>query len=138
MHLLLWNYIPLVLGRGFWVFNRAPKGIIMGMFISMLCICDVILAMEDPFRPPGYKEKNSLQNISSKSKTWYVNQILTSGNRRIAIINNRAVKVGDKVSGAKVIEIMPSHVVLEYNNKIFESTLMLVHMKKLVAPNADH
>src|SRR3970282_471684 len=105
MHLLLWNYIPLVLGRGFWVFNRAPKGIIMGMFISMLCICDVILAMEDPFRPPGYKEKNSLQNISSKSKTWDVNQILTSGNRRIAIINNRAVKVGENVGGAKVIEI---------------------------------
>lgn len=117
--------------------KHAAQVIMIGISMSVLCQGGGAMAMEDPFRPPGYKENKTSQNVSSKRKVWYVNQILTSGERRIAIVNNRAVKIGDEVSGAKVIDIMPSLVVLEYNNKKFESPLMLVHMKKPVEPNAD-
>ena len=107
----------------------------MVVYIALHLVSGYAISKEDPFRPPWYKKTKSLANTVTKQKTWYVNQILISGERRIAVVNNIAVKIGDKVSGAQVIDITPSYVALKYNNKVAKYPLMLVHIKKPVTLN---
>ena len=60
-------------------------------------------SIEDPLRPPNYSKSSVLP--MNKDKTWSVNEILVSEGRRIAIVNNKMVNIGDVVNGAKVIYI---------------------------------
>ena len=84
-----------------------------------------------PGRPPGYASiyGNNAKSIPSKP-TWWVNEILFSGGRRVAIVNNVAVVIGDHVNGAKVVDIKPEHVVLRYKNGVINARLHTVLVKK--------
>jgi hypothetical protein len=87
--------------------------------------------MGDPLRPPGYASIYSNNGKSASSKpTWWVNEILFSGGRRVAIVNNVAVAIGDHVSGAKVVDIKPEHVVLKYKNGLINAKLHTMLVKK--------
>ncbi len=108
------------------------------LLVILLFVSLNVVARDDPFRPPWFKESKSLSASKSIKKQWYVNQILLSGDRRVAIINNAAVVVGDQISGAKVVNIFPSSVVLSYQGKEFTSPLMLVNMKKPIGSNLDY
>ena len=91
---------------------------------------------EDPLRPPGYSKTVVLP--INKNKTWYVNEILASEGRRIAIVNGKMVKVGDTVDGAKVIKIASDKVKLHYKNRIIDLPLTLIPVKRLIKPGVGH
>lgn len=86
---------------------------------------------EDPLRPPGIKNVDAAKVEKKAPKTWSVNEILHSEGRRLAIVNNKTVQQGDVVNGATVMDIRANQVTLKYKDKIINSYLSLVPVKKL-------
>ena len=91
-----------------------------------------VVKMGDPLRPPEYKVVKPSNTKVIKKPAWRVNEILFSGERRVAIVNNVAVGIGDNINGARVIDIKPGHVVLKYKARIIKSRLQTVSVKKPV------
>ena len=89
-----------------------------------------VVKMGDPLRPPEYKVVNPSASHGIQKPTWSVNEILFSGKRRVAIVNNVAVAIGDSINGARVVDIKPGHVVLKYKDKIIKPQLKTLSVKK--------
>ncbi len=115
------------------------------MFKSVLQVCLImftcfvayaanayVVEMGDPLRPPEYKVVKPSKSYGVKKPAWRVNEILFSGERRIAIVNNVPVAIGDNINGARVVDIKPGHVVLKYKARIIKSRLQTVSVKKQV------
>lgn len=111
-------------------------------FIVFVCACLVAgstlaSAFHDPMRPPSFAlEKFRLEKIknqpdsnkpkvtSAKQKPgWVLNSILYSSERKHAIINNKLVKKGDVIAGAKLIRVEPQSVRLIAKGKIIDLSL---------------
>lgn len=108
--------------------------IVIYVFTAAFSANALVVQKEDPLRPPEYKVKKTTVVKGKDSKAvrgWYVNEIIFSGNRRIAIVNNVAVTKGDRVNGARVIDIKPEHVVLNYKDKTVTARLRVVPVKKI-------
>jgi len=68
-------------------------------------------ALKDPTQPtdPG----NYFGGTESRSgSNWSLQSILSSPQRRIAVINGTRVKEGDRIGAARVVRIRDSHVLL--------------------------
>lgn len=89
-----------------------------------------VVKMGDPLRPPEYKVVKPSASHGVQKITWAVNEILFSSERRVAIVNNVAVVIGDSINGARVVDIKPGHVVLEYKDKIIKPRLKTLSVKK--------
>ena len=109
------------------------------LIVSACCVINVANAyvekMEDPLRPPEYRSAKPSNSKAVKKAVWYVNEILFSGERRVAIVNNVAVGVGDSINGAWVVAIKPEHVVLKYKGKNITARMKMVSVKKKVKQN---
>ena len=91
----------------------------------------------DPMKPPQFalnklrleKLKNSpaVKPVTSvkkkKSQQWILNSILYSSSRQHAIVNNKLVKKGGKVDGAKVLRVTSDSVSLRFKGKIINLKL---------------
>lgn len=101
--------------------------------ISVFSINAYAVKKEDPLRPPEYRlEKTNAGKSKTAKPRWYVNEILFSGERRVALVNGAVVIKGDRVNGARVIDIKPAYVVLEYKDKIIKARLKAVSVKNKV------
>lgn len=61
------------------------------------------LSAQDPTRPPSWMTKSTAVKMNIEVLT--LQQILISKNRKVAVINEKAVSEGDMIEGAKVKEI---------------------------------
>lgn len=107
----------------------------ISLFFSVLCLVTAAqtyaAGMGDPLRPPEFTPGQAGGNESARSEpVWQVNEILFSGGRRIAVVNDTAVAVGDRINGARVVDIKPALVVLEYKNALINARLHVVSVKK--------
>ena len=113
--------------------------LVTSVYASLITVNASVVRYEDPLRPPQYKiKKTSITTTGIKinaAPAWKVREIIFSGERRVAIINDVAVSRGDTVSGARVIDIRPEHVVLKYKEKTIKSRLRSVSVKKKVKIN---
>ena len=76
--------------------------------------------LSDPTRPtPLHGERRA----APQQPTWTLNSTLVSEDRRVAIINGRAVGVGDQINGARVVRVEQGAVWLEYQGNRFSRTL---------------
>jgi hypothetical protein len=91
-----------------------------------------VVKMEDPLRPPDYRLAKPSNSQGVKKPGWHVNEILFSGERRVAIVNNVSVVIGDSINGARVVDIKPGHVVLKYKDKMINARLQTISVKKKV------
>ena len=93
-------------------------------------------AFYDPMQPPAYAlEKFRMEKIQNrpavktstskpkKKQSWVLNSILYSDQRQHAIINNKLVKKGDTIAGAKLIQVQPHGVRLLSKGKIIDLDL---------------
>ena len=87
--------------------------------------------LRDPTRPP---QTFSPRERQAGSASWKLSAILISPGRKVATINGKAVQVGDRVSGARVVAIMPGAVRLRDNEKEFTVRLQTERIKE---PAAD-
>lgn len=70
---------------------------------------------QDPMKPPGWMSR-SVERTSTMQRLD-LQQILKSENRKLAIINDTLVVEGQKIGGAKVIEIAESTVKVKYKGR---------------------
>jgi MSHA biogenesis protein MshK len=101
--------------------------------LTLLCgfsIGNRAMALYDPTRPTDpalYFGQHTASNAA-----WTLQSILSSADRRIAIINGTPVREGDRIGSARVVSIQPSRVVLNtgkrnltlklWNNKVKKVT----------------
>lgn len=97
----------------------------MHVFINSMAVAALLLTapvraalLPDPTRPAEYRpETPVVQETPGESNDWKVTAIRIAGGDRTAIVNGVIVRAGDKVGAAKVLEIQPLAVVLDYDNK---------------------
>lgn len=90
------------------------KGIIGA--ISLLCLLNTVFAaavVRDPTQPPDY------QGEATQVPDQLIAQAIKYGKdqKPVTVINQKVVVAGEKVYGAKVMEIHGDHVVLDAPNK---------------------
>lgn len=97
----------------------------------------------DPTRPLFFKSKQSVQLVKTKPVTkqtpapveklevYRLTSTLISNKRKIAVINNQVVSVGDKVGKAEVIAIKPAVVHLKSGNKQIVLALAIEKIDKV-------
>jgi len=95
--------------------------LVLPLFISLGLMFSVsaIAALSDPTKPAYLKKRKIVKKlvIKKKAKPLVVKSILLSGSRRLAVINNSVVAVGDKLGSVKVVEINRNYVVVLRNSK---------------------
>lgn len=83
--------------------------LIKAITLLVLCMVTQSFAMRDPTRPPA----EQLSKIAStEDKRFVVNSILHAPDRHHVVINGQVLKVGDTISGVKVIKIEQNQVQL--------------------------
>jgi hypothetical protein len=71
---------------------------------------------QDPMRPPSWSTGSQPERIVTQ-EVLNLQQILTSKNRKLAVINDTLVVKGQIIGGAKVIEITDQWVKVIYNGR---------------------
>ena len=100
------------------------------MLLALICL-PAFAEVYDPMRPPAYAlqkmrlEKSGQQTAvvpqgEKKPAPWVLNSILYSSQRQHAIINNKIIKKGDTINGAKLISLTPDSVRLIKQGKIIQ------------------
>jgi hypothetical protein len=107
------------------------------MRVSML-LCGLLITFQlmaadfhDPMQPPAFAlNKFRLEKIKNSPETgkvaarqqkqdpWVLNSILYSSKRQHAIINNRLVRKGEVIGGAKLVSVKPDSVRLISRGKV--------------------
>lgn len=82
----------------------------------------------DPTMPAHYKSSQSKTIGESKQLTstpfeWRLNTTIISPYQKIAVINGKQFKVGDKINGATIERILHQHVILNYQGKKIDLSL---------------
>jgi len=91
-------------------------------------------ALRDPTRPP---QGIAAREPGAETANWRVTAILISPQRRVATVNGKAVQIGDRVSGARVVEIAPGAVRLRDSRKEFTVRLQTQRIKEPAAPSGE-
>jgi MSHA biogenesis protein MshK len=89
-----------------------------GFYIAALLVLSPIVSADevrDPMRPP-FIGGGDVQRILGER--WVVTGILISPGRRLAMINDRLIGVGEKVDGARVKTIRGNGVELDVNGRL--------------------
>lgn len=93
--------------------------------VVIICLCWLTLSgLRDPTQPlPAEPDAHISEDH------WALHSVLISKNRRVAIINNQVLGVGDRLANFEIIAILPNAVQLREleNNK--QLTLFLVAQK---------
>ncbi len=105
------------------------RGQVVAMLLAGIVISGTALAVPlgDPTRPPT-AQPVKVHKAVHKQTHWMLNSTLVSAQRRTAVINDRVVSVGEKINGARVVEILPMKVRLRYNGR----DITLVLLKKSI------
>jgi len=82
----------------------------------------------DPMRPSHVAPESS--GTESRGPSWVVESIIVSPARRLATINGRVVGIDDWVGGARVTEILPYEVRLEYKGEVRHISLIPIRVKR--------
>jgi hypothetical protein len=93
-------------------FNRKSILIAALLMLSPIASADDI---SDPMRP-GFREPGGVQRASGAR--WVVTGILISPERRLAMINDRLIGIGENVDGARVKTIRGNGVELDVNGRL--------------------
>ena len=100
------------------------KTIFMGL---LLLTSTASLAQSDPMRPPMTEPA-----VQSQEPALVLNSVLFSEERHVAVINQRPVRVGDSINGARVLAIYPDSVRLSRADKTFSIKLQDLRVKQPV------
>lgn len=97
--------------------------------VAALLLSTGVAAAElvDPTRPSHVRAPS--ENKTVRAPAWHVESIIVSPTRRLAVVNGRLVGVGDRVGGAKVTEILPYEVQLEYQGEARRVSLVATRVK---------
>jgi len=86
-------------------------------------------ALPDPMQPPARARPAKRARASAPS--WRLQSVLVSPGRRVAVINGRALAVGERIHGARLVAIHPGHVVLQQGSRRIVVRLAMPKVKKV-------
>ncbi len=105
------------------MFNQCNiKIFIYLLFVAMQVLLISVNAtpLQDPTRPPNQQlQKKSLYKGTSQYR-WKLSSTLISSERKIATINGKLVRPGERINGAILVDIDAWNVTLIKNNKEFK------------------
>ncbi|MCF6338389.1 MAG: general secretion pathway protein GspB [Gammaproteobacteria bacterium] len=88
-------------------------------------------ALKDPTRPPNVTATTSMSPQKIQRPRWILTSTLISAQRRTAVINDTVVSHGDRINGAKVINIQPSAVRLRIGGRKITLMMLKKNIKSL-------
>lgn len=103
--------------------------IIIALF-AMTIIPPVFAAdapIADPMRPPTA----TIGAAASGAPQWHVTGILVSQGRRLAMVNNRLLGVGDRVNGARIKAIYANAVELDIGGRAITVNAVRESIRKI-------
>ena len=89
-----------------------------------------VAALEDPTKPPGFVRSGNATG-TAQAPRWVVSSILISKDRRLAVVNGKTVKRGEKIAGAKVVSISATDVKLRTSVETFIVKLLPAQVKSV-------
>lgn len=96
---------------------RAILFAIVALFLPFPVVAEAP-ELRDPLEPPG-QLRSTTTTPSFNARAWRLASTLVADGRRVAIINDRTVRVGDRVGGARVLAIESGSVKLDYRGHRF-------------------
>jgi len=108
---------------------------IFNFFFTVMVSASMLIDPTRPFnwRPVAPVQENDDMEVEAVKiavpKEWHVSFLLYSSQRKIAIINNKIVKIGEEVEGAKVTAIRPNGVTLVYQQTTLTIPFMSINIK---------
>lgn len=69
--------------------------------------------VDDPMRPPV---RESTPSATDPHPGWSLTSVLIADDRRLAIINDRILREGESVAGARVVRIEADHVLIHHGD----------------------
>lgn len=69
--------------------------------------------VDDPMRPP-VRESTPSASDSQPHPGWSLTSVLIADDRRLAIINDRVLREGESIAGARVVRIEADHVLIRH------------------------
>ncbi|MHB8424982.1 MAG: hypothetical protein ACYDB9_07495 [Gammaproteobacteria bacterium] len=109
------------------MFRRRTAGSFATALLTLAAMAGHAGPLPDPTRPDYL---NHAARAAAVAPGWQVTSIIISPSRRLANINGRMVKPGDRVDGATVLQIMPYAVKLENKHGIFTAYLLAGNIKR--------
>ena len=114
------------------MFDINRRNIISLNLIGLLLVTSnlVLAQLKDPTRPPISHSSGEIEedNIATG---WTLSSILVSPQRRVAIINGKAVTTGETLAGAKVVSINEKSVKLEFRGEVIVINLLPKKIKAM-------
>lgn len=85
------------------------------------------MSADDPTRPPSPAEIQAWfagdSGDGRSAESWTLQSVLIADTRKVAVINDQRVQVGDSVGGADVVDIEPGRVVLAHDGEQISLTI---------------
>lgn len=101
------------------------KLIITSACTALVCLASVsVQAISDPTKPSYY------QSDKAKKTTLQLSSVLWSDQRRVAIINGKALSEGDVIAGATVVKIDKQQVQINQNGVLVKLKLRRPTIKR--------
>lgn len=101
----------------------------LGLLIGLVSM-PVQAQLQDPTRPADFVATVSAGEAEGGETGWELTSILVSPQRRVAIINGKAVRVGELLAGAKVLNITLSGVALRHRGEVINLKLVPIAVKQ--------
>lgn len=93
----------------------------------ILMVLSPISFSQDPMKPPAWMQQNQTSVPVDTSK-FKLQQIISSKDRGVAVINDTTLVEGQKIDGAKVTKITSQWVKLMYKGRIITLTMLTENM----------
>jgi len=101
------------------------------VLVTILCHSSVYAeVLKDPTRPPSHSYSAVTASGTKAAPRWVLSSTLIAPTRRSATINGKTVGLGQKIGGARVVEINPSHVALRDGDREIILELLPVDIKR--------
>lgn len=84
--------------------------------LMLLMLSHTVLAMDNPMQPPLKVQQSLINNKKANTvkPRWVLSSTLIASSRKVAVINDRTVRVGEHIKGALVTRIGPKTVTINY------------------------
>lgn len=77
-------------------------------------------SLTDPTRPPGMVFQKHFSSVVKRNSPWKLSSTLIASDRKLATVNGKIIRQGDRVNGALLIDIQSWNVTFQKNNKKFK------------------
>lgn len=111
--------------------------LLMGLWSALMGPSALAGELSDPTRPPNRQPVRVQKAPVTGPSDWRLTMIRISPRERVAVVNGRVVRPGDRIKGARVVAVGPEAVVLESDGRRHRVGLVGRSVKRRVAASGE-